>query len=178
MSYKISSFARRFGLSRSTLLYYDRIGLLSPSGRSEANYRLYSEADVKRMEKIDLYRRTGISLDAISRLLESEHSSLLPVLESRLKEIQAEIAALQDQQNVLARLARDEPDAPHNQPLDKKQWVEILRASGMSDDDMRRWHVEFERVAPESHMLFLQRLGIGADEITAIRLWSRQGDTN
>jgi len=36
----ITELARKHGLSRSTLLYYDRIGLLTPSGRSEAGYRL------------------------------------------------------------------------------------------------------------------------------------------
>jgi hypothetical protein len=38
----IGRLAERFGLSRSTLLYYDSIELLSPSARSDANYRLYS----------------------------------------------------------------------------------------------------------------------------------------
>ncbi|MCP3961623.1 MAG: MerR family transcriptional regulator, partial [bacterium] len=58
----ISQVAARFGLSRSTLLYYDSIGLLSPSLRSRANYRLYSPADVERMELIDLYRQAGLAL--------------------------------------------------------------------------------------------------------------------
>ena len=48
----ISQLARRFGLSRSTLLYYDSIGLLSPSARSDANYRLYSRNDIERMERV------------------------------------------------------------------------------------------------------------------------------
>ena len=55
----ISQLAKRFALSRSTLLYYDARGLLSPSRRSEANDRLYSQADVERMELIDVYRREG-----------------------------------------------------------------------------------------------------------------------
>lgn len=46
--YRIGELAALGGLSRSTLLYYDRIGLLSPSGRSEANYRLYSAEDRER----------------------------------------------------------------------------------------------------------------------------------
>ena len=37
--------AKSAGLSRSTLLYYDRLGLLRPVGRSESNYRLYSATD-------------------------------------------------------------------------------------------------------------------------------------
>jgi len=46
--YRIRELAGLFGLSRSTLLYYDRIGLLSPSARSESGYRLYSAADRER----------------------------------------------------------------------------------------------------------------------------------
>ena len=48
--YTVSKIAQRFGLSRSTLLYYDRIGLLSPSGRSPGDYRLYDQADCDRLE--------------------------------------------------------------------------------------------------------------------------------
>jgi DNA-binding transcriptional MerR regulator len=44
-TYSISKLARAFGLSRSTLLYYDRIGLLAASGRTGSGYRCYSEKD-------------------------------------------------------------------------------------------------------------------------------------
>jgi DNA-binding transcriptional MerR regulator len=40
----IGQAAKHANLSRSTLLYYDRIGLLRPSGRSRAGYRLYNGA--------------------------------------------------------------------------------------------------------------------------------------
>ena len=42
----VGRLARRFGLARSTLLYYDRIGVLRPSARSAAGYRLYDAGDV------------------------------------------------------------------------------------------------------------------------------------
>jgi SAM-dependent methyltransferase len=45
-AFTIGALARRFSLARSTLLYYDRIGLLCPRGRSQGNDRLYSAADV------------------------------------------------------------------------------------------------------------------------------------
>jgi DNA-binding transcriptional MerR regulator len=48
----ISALARRFHLSRSTLLYYDRIGLLRPGGRSLKAYRQYGETEVARLEQI------------------------------------------------------------------------------------------------------------------------------
>ncbi len=53
----IGELSRKFELSRSTLRYYDRIGLLPPSGSTAANYRIYTEKDVQRLEKICLYRK-------------------------------------------------------------------------------------------------------------------------
>ena len=76
MGTSICLMAKRFGLSRSTLLYYDSIGLLSPSERSDSNYRLYSGADVERMELIDVYRRAGLPLVDISRVLSSDPGTL------------------------------------------------------------------------------------------------------
>ena len=39
----IGQLGRQFGISRSSLIYYDKIGLIKPSARSEANYRLYTK---------------------------------------------------------------------------------------------------------------------------------------
>ena len=68
-SYSITALAREQGLSRSTLLYYHRIGLLCPGGRTEANYRCYTEQDLARLEQICTYRAAGISLEQIADLL-------------------------------------------------------------------------------------------------------------
>jgi hypothetical protein len=57
--------------------------------------------------------------------------------------------------------------------ISKDKWVEIMRASGFTEDDMHRWHAEFERAAPEDHQEFLEYLKIPPDEITKIREWSR-----
>ena len=51
MALTVGRLAKRFGLSRSTLLYYDRLGLLCPSGRSGGDYRLYEDADAQRLDR-------------------------------------------------------------------------------------------------------------------------------
>ena len=56
--------------------------------------------------------------------------------------------------------------------MNKEMWVSILRASGLSDDDMKRWHSEFERMAPEAHQDFMESLDIPEKEIRAIRTWA------
>ncbi len=87
----IGQVAKEYSLSRSTRLYYDSIGILTPSGRSTSNYRLYSDIDLKNMDKISLFRNAGLSLDAISLLLDKEGDELNKSLEHRLFLINSEI---------------------------------------------------------------------------------------
>ena len=169
----ISQLARRFGLSRSTLLYYDSIGLLSPSLRSAANYRLYSSDDVERMELIDLYRQAGLPLKDVARVLSSGQSSATELLTLRLKSLSQEIRKLRRQQQMIVDLLEGEAALRETRSLDKEGWVAVLRATGLSDDDMSRWHIEFERLTPQAHQDFLESLGLEDDEIANIRKWSR-----
>jgi len=53
--------------------------------------------------------------------------------------------------------------------INKDRWVEIMRAAGLSDDDMHNWHRQFERLEPAAHQEFLESLDIDAEEIKAIR---------
>ena len=55
-TYTVGRLGELCGISRSTLLYYDSLGLLAPSGRSPSGYRLYSEADRARLERILAFR--------------------------------------------------------------------------------------------------------------------------
>lgn len=169
----VGRLASRYGLSRSTLLYYDRIGLLSPGHRSDAGYRLYTDADVARLEKILLFRDVGLPLEAIAGLLDSRPGSLGEALEQRLSRVNDEIADLRCQQELILRLLKDGEAARRARVMDKKGWVALLRATGLDDADMERWHAEFERLAPEAHQDFLESLGIGPDEIASIRERSR-----
>jgi hypothetical protein len=57
--------------------------------------------------------------------------------------------------------------------MNKDKWVAIMTAAGFADDDMRKWHQEFERAAPEDHQEFLEYLKIPTTEIERIRAWSR-----
>jgi MerR family transcriptional regulator, thiopeptide resistance regulator len=60
------------GLSRvsvRTLHHYDDIGLLTPSGRSAAGYRLYSGADLQRLQQVMLYRELDFGLNEIAQIL-------------------------------------------------------------------------------------------------------------
>jgi len=171
--FTIGKVAKKYSLSRSTLIYYDMIGVLTPSGRSESNYRLYSDSDLKKMDRIQLFRSTGLSLEAIELLLQTESSELSSTLESRLFAINNEIEKLRDQQKVILKILENEILDKNTRVITKGVWVSMLEAAGLDEKGMKNWHVEFEKNSPEAHQDFLESIGIDKDEISAIRDWSR-----
>jgi DNA-binding transcriptional MerR regulator len=170
----ISRLAKQFNLSRSTLLYYDRIGILRPSGRSPANYRLYTDRDRQRLATICHYRQMGLSLMAIRQILDAPDTRTGDVLKQRLQEVDRQIQALQNQQRVIRNLIGHPSFSDMATGLNREKWTTLLRASGMTDQDMLQWHMEFERLFPDDHQAFLESLGIPRDDIKAIRALSQK----
>lgn len=171
--YTIGQLVKQFDLSRSTLLYYDKIGLLQPSARSAANYRLYTQDDLQRMAQISLYKEAGLSLEVIAQILDEQSNQPTAILEQRLNQLNTEINQLRQQQQLIIELLGKESLLRTARVMDKQQWVGILKASGMDEQAMKQWHIEFERGLPEAHQDFLESLGIGADEIKKIRGWAQ-----
>lgn len=69
MSLTVSQVARLAGVSVRTLHHYDELGLLRPSGRSEAGYRLYEQADLQRLQQVLFFKELGFPLEEILRLV-------------------------------------------------------------------------------------------------------------
>jgi DNA-binding transcriptional MerR regulator len=172
-TYSISKIARACGLSRSTLLYYDRLALLRPSGRTGSGYRYYTEADLGRLERIRHFREAGLTLKEIRAVLSSGGKPGMKLLETRMRETAERIVGLKNQQRLLARMLRQVASGALPASVDKRLWVEMLRAAGMDQNGMKKWHVEFERRAPDGHNEFLLSLGIPVDEVARIRSLSR-----
>ncbi len=70
----VGRLAELTGVTVRTLHHYDAIGLLTPSGRSTAGYRLYDAADLARLQQVVLYRRLELPLDEIAELLDANIS--------------------------------------------------------------------------------------------------------
>jgi DNA-binding transcriptional MerR regulator len=170
----ISALAKASGLSRTALLYYDRVGLLRPSDRSRAGYRLYSSDDRKRLEQICVYRQAGIPLKEMKSLLEKSNGrASVRILQRRLRILDREIAGFRRQQQCIVQLLKQKQLLKGVEMINKKRWTEIMRAAGLSDNDMKNWHTQFEKMEPEAHQEFLESLGIQVEEIRKIREWSR-----
>lgn len=70
----VGQVAQRFAVTVRTLHHYDEVGLLSPSERTRAGYRLYTDDDLTRLQHIVVYRRLGFALEEIALLLENPES--------------------------------------------------------------------------------------------------------
>lgn len=175
--FTVSKLAGSCGLSRSTLLYYESVGLLKPALRSAANYRRYGEKDLGRLRQICAYRDAGLKLEDIRQILDRPDTDARSVLKRRLVELNAEIETLRGHQRAILGLLKSKQSLWRTEVITKDKLVSIMRASGLTEDDMRRFHAEFERNAPQEHQEFLEFLHIPAEEIRAIREHSRAGGT-
>ncbi|CCQ57595.1 MULTISPECIES: MerR family transcriptional regulator [Crocosphaera] len=103
---QIGELAKQTGLSIRTLRYYDEIGLLMPSHRTEAEYRLYSEADIARLQQILSLRQLGFALKEIRQCLENPDFSLGNVINLHLARLQEQMAVSQSLFSKLSTLAQ------------------------------------------------------------------------
>jgi MerR family transcriptional regulator, thiopeptide resistance regulator len=85
--YRVNEVARLSGVSVRTLHHYDQIGLLAPSGRSEAGYRQYSDADLLRLQQILVQRALGLPLEEIRRLLDDPGFDRVAALRRQRREL-------------------------------------------------------------------------------------------
>lgn len=101
---KVGELAARAGLTVRTLHHYDSIGLLSPSARSDAGYRLYDRNDVARLQQIQALRALGMALADIGAYLDSPDASPLAVVERQLASLDRQIAEAAQMREQLLRL--------------------------------------------------------------------------
>jgi DNA-binding transcriptional MerR regulator len=107
-TYQVKEVSRLAGVSIRTLHYYEEIGLLVPTGRTDAGYRLYTDDDLLRLQQILIGRELGLPLEEIRRSLDdptfNRREALLAQkkqLEQRAEKTAAMIAAVDAALDVL-----------------------------------------------------------------------------
>ncbi len=124
--------ARRAGITVRTLHHYEHIGLLTPSTRSAAGYRLYNLADVKRLHMIQVLAKAGMELAAIKDYLARETRPLNVLLNEQIIMLDAQMRTIQTLRQHLVTLKHgiesgEEPDL--------ESWLLTLELTKMYD----RW---------------------------------------
>jgi MerR family transcriptional regulator, thiopeptide resistance regulator len=165
----IGQLAARSGLSRSTLLYYDRIGLLKPSRRSRAGYRCYGPADAVRLARICRYRRVGLPLAAIRDLLGAEEGVRTETLAARLDALNEELLRVRAQQRFILELLGRDPRYESRTFMSPARFLALFDMAGISAPQRHQWHAAFEQVAEDEHQAFLEFLCLDDGAIDHIR---------
>jgi DNA-binding transcriptional MerR regulator len=70
MAFTVGELAKLTGVTVRALHHYDEIGLVRPSERTQAGYRLYTDADVHRLQQVLLFRELGLPLEEIASAIE------------------------------------------------------------------------------------------------------------
>ncbi|WP_427980929.1 MerR family transcriptional regulator [Agarivorans sp.] len=164
----VTQIAKQFGISRSTVLYYEKQQLLLPTYRSENGYRWYGDKETERLKTITSFRSYGLSIASIRSLLARNGLSQTQILKEHFTHLEREIQHLRAQQKAIVVLLQ-EPSLLEEKMVNKQRWVEIMQAAGFTETDMVKWHQKFEQLEPEEHQKFLESLGISSQEINKIR---------
>ncbi len=92
---KIGEIAKKSGVSVRSLRHYDEIGLLKPSSHSETGYRLYTKADILRLQQIVSLKQMKFPLEKIQSMLKGDHVSLQHILQLQQQFLAEQLAQQQ-----------------------------------------------------------------------------------
>ena len=132
MLIQVGELAKRAGITVRTLHHYEQTGLLMPSARSTAGYRLYNLAAVQRLHMIKALTQTGLELATIKDYLDQDSFSLSDLLVQQISTLDKQLRAVSTLRERLAQL-RDELECG-NEP-DLESWLQTLELMKMYD----RW---------------------------------------
>ncbi len=142
--YKVKEVARLSGVSVRALHHYDELGLLVPSGRTEAGYRLYSDNDLLRLQQILIGRELGLSLEQIKRSLDDPGFDRRAALEQQRKALaeraQRTAAMLRAVDTALAALTNEGGKTMKDMSQEEiKQLFDGFDPSEYEDEVKQRW---------------------------------------
>lgn len=142
--YRISELGALVGLSRTTLLYYEKLNLIS-SKRLENGYRVYSERDLQQVRLVQHLQSGGLSLAECKYCLDSKLDR--SVLKFRYGELEEDIK--------------------------RKQKSLALLSSLLGENSSKSWHEMLSEVAPDAHIDWLKTQGFNEKQALRIRWLSK-----
>ncbi|WP_435201340.1 MerR family transcriptional regulator [Janibacter sp. GS2] len=149
----VGQVAEHFGVTVRTLHHYDQVGLLHPSERTHAGYRLYTAGDLQRLSTIVVYRRLDFSLEEIGELLEAEEADVVDHLRRQRDAVMARVT----QMSALVDAIDHRLEAEMNDQPATTEDLKELFGDGYSDEyraeaqerwgDTAQWQQSAERTA-------------------------------
>ena len=186
------------GVSVRALHHWDETGLVHPSRRSAAGYRLYGEADIMRLQQVLVYRQTGMNLTDIKTVLDEPGADAITHLRRQRELLQGQVSRLQQMLTAIDTILemqqlggrrslaeRAEIWGTDWDPVyleeararwgDTEEWAESARRKArMSRADWEQAHEE--TVTLETALAEAMRSGVkpGSPEANALARWHRK----
>ncbi|MCL2372273.1 MAG: MerR family transcriptional regulator [Defluviitaleaceae bacterium] len=99
---KIRDISSKYDISARTLRYYEDMGLISSTRSQDYAYRLYDQANLKKLEQILILRKLNISVKDIKRIFSASGSeTVLEVLDKKVEDIDSEVALLHELKEII-----------------------------------------------------------------------------
>jgi DNA-binding transcriptional MerR regulator/ubiquinone/menaquinone biosynthesis C-methylase UbiE len=153
----ISKACQILGVARSTLLYYERMGMVAPKRNPDNGYREYSQGDMELLLMVRQLKRAGFTLKESMTVMKGalDPDLLLARYTALCQEIETMTMAREVVKSLLVSATGELPPG---------------------DASARRgqnWHAEFEQKGAEAHFTWLKRLGFSEKESLYIRWVTR-----
>ncbi|WP_433760463.1 MerR family transcriptional regulator [Nocardia sp. CA-135398] len=100
----VGATAAQMGVTIRTLHHWDAIGLVCPTERTDAGYRLYTSADLARIHRVLIYRELGVPLDEIKTVLDAPATDATSSLRRQRDELRERAARLQQMADGMDRM--------------------------------------------------------------------------
>lgn len=155
MLIQVGELAKRAGITVRTLHHYEQTGVLLPSARSAAGYRLYNLADVQRLHMIQALAKAGLELAEIRDFLEQESLSLTELLDAQITLLDKQLRSIHTLRDRLVELRAGLLD---DATPDLESWLQTLELMNMYD----RWFSKEE----------LQQLPFAVQKDALSAIWS------
>jgi DNA-binding transcriptional MerR regulator len=168
LSYQPHEFAKRAGVTVRALHHYDRLGLLKPSGRTAAGYRLYSDRDLVRLEQIVALKFIGFPLSQIGELLNRKNVDVAATLRQqrtiiaeKRDHLERAIRAIEKAEQIVA--SGDESDwEPFRKIIEvihmqtKKEWMRKYYTEEQLAELGKRWTPELQAESERNWAALIQ----------------------
>lgn len=150
-SWKVGELAKLTGITVRTLHHYDQFGLLSPSMHSDAGHRLYTEADISKLQQIMSLKKLGFPLDQIKELIENPNYDPSEAIRMQLEHLNEQIRI---QEDLRSRLEELREMVSTQQDVTAEKLIKIIEVTRMTHncctpEQMERLKKHCELLGPE-----------------------------
>lgn len=140
-TYQPHEFAKRAGVTIRALHHYDRLGLLKPSGRTAAGYRLFTDRDLVRLEQIVALKFIGFPLSQIRELLSHKDLDVVAALRQQRQIISEKRDHLDRAIRAIERAEQLVSSGEHNDWEPFRKIIEVIQMQTRKDW-MKKYYTE------------------------------------